>query len=286
MPELPEVEVTRRSFADRIEGARVTGVRLGKPLRWPLGCAPDSWSGRRSARSTRRGKYLWLAARRSGGAAAAPGHVRLAGLRRRRCRRPGTHDHFDLVTDRGTLRLTDPRRFGAVVWSPALDAGPAAKLLARLGVEPFDAALRRRPPSCRAAATARRRSSRRCCRRHRRRRRQHLRLRGAVRGRHRPAHCAATASAAPRAERLLAARARARWRARSSSAARRCATSATPTAWPARSSAGARLRPRRPAVRALRRHVRRIVQGAARDVLLPRLPAPLKRAKRRRACDW
>jgi len=53
---------------------------------------------------------------------------------------PGPHDHFDLVTARGTLRLTDPRRFGAVVWSPAIDAGAAAKLLAGLGVEPFDAA--------------------------------------------------------------------------------------------------------------------------------------------------
>ena len=52
----------------------------------------------------------------------------------------GAHDHFDLTTTRGTLRLTDPRRFGAVVWSPAVDAGAAAKLLAGLGLEPFDAA--------------------------------------------------------------------------------------------------------------------------------------------------
>ena len=40
MPELPEVEVTRLSFADRIRGAAVRAVRLGKPLRWPLGVAP------------------------------------------------------------------------------------------------------------------------------------------------------------------------------------------------------------------------------------------------------
>ena len=38
MPELPEVEVTRRSFADRIAGAEVLSASLGKPLRWPLGC--------------------------------------------------------------------------------------------------------------------------------------------------------------------------------------------------------------------------------------------------------
>ncbi len=54
---------------------------------------------------------------------------------------PGPHDHFDLETDRGTLRLTDPRRFGAVLWSPALDEGLAGRLLQSLGHEPFDAAL-------------------------------------------------------------------------------------------------------------------------------------------------
>jgi len=53
----------------------------------------------------------------------------------------GPHDHAELLTSRGVLRLTDPRRFGAVVWSPSLEADPAAKLLARLGPEPFDPAL-------------------------------------------------------------------------------------------------------------------------------------------------
>ena len=45
MPEMPEVETTRRSFAERIAGATVTGVRLGKPLRWPLGADPASLAG-------------------------------------------------------------------------------------------------------------------------------------------------------------------------------------------------------------------------------------------------
>jgi formamidopyrimidine-DNA glycosylase len=54
---------------------------------------------------------------------------------------PGPHDHVDLVTSHGTLRLNDPRRFGAVVYSPALEADPAARLLAGLGREPFDPAL-------------------------------------------------------------------------------------------------------------------------------------------------
>jgi formamidopyrimidine-DNA glycosylase len=42
MPELPEVEVTRQSFAQRIAGAVVTDVRLGKPLRWTFGVDPAS----------------------------------------------------------------------------------------------------------------------------------------------------------------------------------------------------------------------------------------------------
>jgi formamidopyrimidine-DNA glycosylase len=67
---------------------------------------------------------------------------------------PGPHDHVDLVTDRGTLRLNDPRRFGAVVYAPALDLPPAAALLARLGHEPFDPALT--PDSLHAALRRRR----------------------------------------------------------------------------------------------------------------------------------
>ena len=63
MPELPEVEVTRLSFADRIDGAVVTGVRTGKPLRWPLGIEPSTLTGLSVGQVTRRGKYLWLALR-------------------------------------------------------------------------------------------------------------------------------------------------------------------------------------------------------------------------------
>jgi formamidopyrimidine-DNA glycosylase len=56
MPELPEVEVTRRGFADRMTGARIDRVRLGKPLRWPLGCAPETLEGARVVSVGRRGK--------------------------------------------------------------------------------------------------------------------------------------------------------------------------------------------------------------------------------------
>ena len=138
MPELPEVEVTRRSFAERISGARVDAVRVGKPLRWPLGCAPEMLLSQAVGDVTRRGKYLWVALERGGLLI----HLGMSGSLAfdAYAAEPGPHDHFDLVTSQGTLRLTDPRRFGAVVWSPALDAGPAAKLLAGLGREPFDAA--------------------------------------------------------------------------------------------------------------------------------------------------
>lgn len=138
MPELPEVEVTRLSFASRIAGARVLEARPGKPLRWPLGCDPASLAGQTVGDTLRRGKYLWLPLEQGGllmhlgmsgslGFSAAPPP-------------PGPHDHFDLVTTQGVLRLHDPRRFGAVLWSPGLDATPARELLGRLGIEPFDAA--------------------------------------------------------------------------------------------------------------------------------------------------
>lgn len=135
MPELPEVEVTRRSFADRIAGATVLHLRLGKPLRWPLGCDPAHLQGARVQEVSRRGKYLLMHTSSgvllwhlgmSGSLQFAPGLPD-----------PGPHDHVDLVTTKGVLRLHDPRRFGAVVWSADLDAPPARKLLGTLGPEPL-----------------------------------------------------------------------------------------------------------------------------------------------------
>ncbi len=137
MPELPEVEVTRRSFADAIHGATVLALRLGKPLRWPLGCAVDHLVGQRAGLAQRRGKYLWLPVGEEGLLL----HLGMSGsLAFGRDLGPaGPHDHFELQTDRGLLRLHDPRRFGAVVWSTGLDAPPVSTLLAGLGLEPFDA---------------------------------------------------------------------------------------------------------------------------------------------------
>ena len=151
MPELPEVEVTRLSFADRIAGARVQAVRLGKPLRWPLGVAPQSLVGRTVLGVRRRGKYLLVDLDRG----VLLLHLGMSGSLRFEPALPqaATHDHFDLVTSLGVLRLNDPRRFGAVVHCASETSAEAVKLLGRLGVEPlgdgfdlgaFHAALKRR----------------------------------------------------------------------------------------------------------------------------------------------
>lgn len=143
MPELPEVEVTRQSFASRIAGARIRELRMGKPLRWPLGCAPQSLQGQQVRAVRRRGKYLLLDL--DSGLLLL--HLGMSGSLNFAPQQPtaGPHDHMDLLTDRGTLRLHDPRRFGAVVWAPAEHSPQAQKLLGHLGVEPlnggFDAAV-------------------------------------------------------------------------------------------------------------------------------------------------
>ena len=135
MPELPEVEVTRRSFAERIAGARIEAVRLGKPLRWPLGVAPATLVGRTVLAVRRRGKYLLLDLDRG----LLLLHLGMSGSLRfdREMPASGLHDHFDLVTSRGVMRLNDPRRFGAVVFAEDEAAPQALKLLGGLGVEPL-----------------------------------------------------------------------------------------------------------------------------------------------------
>ncbi len=135
MPELPEVEVTRRSFADRIAGARVHGLVLGKPLRWPLGCEPQALVGREVRAVTRRGKYLLV--HLDHGLLLL--HLGMSGSLQFAPQLPprGVHDHFELDTSRGRLRLHDPRRFGAVVYADSADDAAAHKLLGGLGVEPL-----------------------------------------------------------------------------------------------------------------------------------------------------
>jgi len=140
MPELPEVEVTRLSFADRIAGAQVLSVWMGKPLRWPLGTDVQTLLGRRVKGVRRRGKYLLVDLSQglllvhlgmSGSLTFTPQALAAA------LPQPGPHDHFDMHTSQGVLRLHDPRRFGAVVFAPNESAPMAQKLLGSLGVEPL-----------------------------------------------------------------------------------------------------------------------------------------------------
>ncbi len=136
MPELPEVEVTRLSFASAIAGGRILQARLGKPLRWPLGLDAQTLVGRTVQGVRRRGKYLLIDLDQgllllhlgmSGSLSFGPNQ-----------RPPGPHDHFDMLTTQGLLRLHDPRRFGAVVYADDQQAPNAVKLLGHLGVEPLE----------------------------------------------------------------------------------------------------------------------------------------------------
>jgi formamidopyrimidine-DNA glycosylase len=144
MPELPEVEVTRRSLDGPLQGAEVLALQMGKPLRWPLGQALTHFPGLRLGPISRRGKYLWLPLEGRADAGGLLLHLGMSGslaLHAGTVPPAGPHDHFELHTSRGTLRLTDPRRFGAVVWSAGQGVDPARKLLASLGREPFDDSL-------------------------------------------------------------------------------------------------------------------------------------------------
>ncbi|TAG35750.1 MAG: bifunctional DNA-formamidopyrimidine glycosylase/DNA-(apurinic or apyrimidinic site) lyase [Polaromonas sp.] len=135
MPELPEVEVTRLSFADRIVHAQIEKVQMGKALRWPLGCEPEALQGLQVLGVRRRGKYLLVDL--SAGLLLI--HLGMSGSISfgTDLPLPGKHDHFEMVTSLGTLRLHDPRRFGAVVYAPSQAHPAAVRLLARLGVEPL-----------------------------------------------------------------------------------------------------------------------------------------------------
>src|SRR5690606_6901093 len=141
MPELPEIEVTRRGIAPYIEGRRLNRLDVRNPrLRWPLSQdVVDACAGREVLEAGRRGKYLLL--RFNNGTQLI--HLGMSGSLR--LVDPGVppalHDHVDWVFDDKIMRLRDPRRFGAVLWHPGT-AGPvlAHPRLASLGIEPFDEA--------------------------------------------------------------------------------------------------------------------------------------------------
>ncbi len=138
MPELPEVEVTRRGLAPRLSGRRISGVVVREPrMRWPIPRGLQRLAGRTVRGVKRRGKYLLVDC----GSGHLLLHLGMSGsIRVFPAGTPaGKHDHFDLLLGDRLMRLRDPRRFGAVLWtSGALAAHP---LLAHLGVEPLSRAL-------------------------------------------------------------------------------------------------------------------------------------------------
>jgi len=137
MPELPEVETTRRGIEPHVAGQQVTGVvvRDGR-MRWPV--PPQlqrKLSGQTIHKVERRAKYLLLRA----DAGTLILHLGMSGnLRILPCDSPpGKHDHVDIVLGNGKcLRLHDPRRFGAVLWTR--DDPLRHPLLADLGPEPLE----------------------------------------------------------------------------------------------------------------------------------------------------
>jgi len=137
MPELPEVEITRRGLSSHLTGLTIRDaiIHNGK-LRWPI---PKNLQkllrGRTIVSLKRRAKYLLMDC--SNGTLIL--HLGMSGSLRILPANtpPDKHDHFDLIISNGTLmRLCDPRRFGAVLWhSGDVHAHP---LLADLGPEPLE----------------------------------------------------------------------------------------------------------------------------------------------------
>ena len=138
MPELPEVEVTRRGLAPQLTGRTISGVAVRESrLRWPVSRDVLALAGRTVKSIRRRGKYLLVDC----GDGHLILHLGMSGSLRVLPPEtpPGKHDHFDLLLGDRVLRLRDPRRFGAVLWtSGATEAHP---LLAHLGVEPLSRSL-------------------------------------------------------------------------------------------------------------------------------------------------
>ncbi len=138
MPELPEVETTRRGLAPHLLGRAIHGVILRRAdLRWPIPPEVERlMPGQRIDEVRRRAKYLLL----DTAAGSAVLHLGMSGSLRVL---PGdtplrSHDHVDISLDNGRLlRFNDPRRFGSLLWQPAGEIHP---LLKGLGPEPLDAA--------------------------------------------------------------------------------------------------------------------------------------------------
>lgn len=138
MPELPEVETTRRGIASAVVGQVIGAVVVrNRRLRWPL--PPDfeaQLTHRKVLEVGRRAKYLLLAT----DAGTLIVHLGMSGsLRVLPAATPVLrHDHVDLVLESGQcLRFNDPRRFGSMHWTATSPSSHA--LLRRLAPEPLSA---------------------------------------------------------------------------------------------------------------------------------------------------
>ncbi|MEB4589405.1 bifunctional DNA-formamidopyrimidine glycosylase/DNA-(apurinic or apyrimidinic site) lyase [Candidatus Thiothrix sp. Deng01] len=135
MPELPEVETTRRGIEPWLRGQTVANVVVRQPrLRWPVPPGVNALEGQVVDELTRRGKYILLHAQ----AGTALIHLGMSGSLRivDAGLEPRKHDHFDLVLESGrAVRYHDPRRFGALLWT---EEDPQQHALLRgLGPEPL-----------------------------------------------------------------------------------------------------------------------------------------------------
>jgi formamidopyrimidine-DNA glycosylase len=137
MPELPEVETTRRGIEPHVVGRRIVALAVHEPrLRWRIPAdLPAQVAGQRILHAKRRAKYLLLELE-SGTLLlhlGMSGNLRVLPEETPRL----THDHFDLVLDSGmTLRFNDPRRFGSLHYTTG---NPQEHpLLASLAPEPLD----------------------------------------------------------------------------------------------------------------------------------------------------
>lgn len=136
MPELPEVEITRRGLIPLLNQTVKNVVIRNASMRWPIPAhLPDTLINQKLISLNRRAKYI-LADFECGTLLL---HLGMSGRIRLLDRNypPEKHDHFDIeFTSGSVLRLRDPRRFGAVLWA-GLQANNHA-LLAPLGLEPLD----------------------------------------------------------------------------------------------------------------------------------------------------
>ncbi|MBE2259403.1 MAG: bifunctional DNA-formamidopyrimidine glycosylase/DNA-(apurinic or apyrimidinic site) lyase [Candidatus Accumulibacter sp.] len=140
MPELPEVEVSRRGLLPYLPGKAIVGAIVRTPrLRLEIPSGLDArLAGLRIDAISRRGKYLLFdcASGRGGGWLLL--HLGMSGSLR--LVPPGTpaqkHDHVDLLFDTTVLRLRDPRRFGVLLWHEGADV-ETHPALAALGIEPL-----------------------------------------------------------------------------------------------------------------------------------------------------